>query len=319
MKRPLGKIAAAFFVLVLAAGAATQAQTFIVLHTFTNSPDGAVPLAAMIMDKAGNNLYGTTNVGGAFPSPGGTVFELDTSGNEAVLYSFTGGSDGARPQAPLIRDTAGNFYGTTTLGGVFPFLGTVFKLDTSGNVTALHNFTCSDGVSGSAGLIMDAAGNLYGTTPGNSGNGCGFGTVFKLDTSGNYTVLHSFTGGSDGASPTAGLILDQASGNLYGTTAGGGASIFGTVFRLDISGNNYTVLHSFGGSDGANPEQPLIMDHASNLYGTTAFGGASNAGTVFKLDTAGNETVLHSFSNVGTGAAGSAGPSALVMDESGNL
>ena len=317
MKRLPGKIPATFLVLMLVAATATRAQapTFTVLHSFTNSPDGAVPLAAMIMDKAGN-LYGTTNIGGAFPSPGGTVFKLDSSGNETVLYSFTGGSDGCRPQTPLIMDTAGNLYGTTTACGAYPSLGTMFKLDTSGTVTVLHNFTCSDGASGS-GLIMDLAGNLYGTTPGNSGNGCGFGTVFKLDTSGNYTVLHSYSI-VDGGAPTAGLIMDLT-GNLYGTTTGDGVG-FGTVFKVDTLGNNYTVLHSFGGPDGANPQTPLIMHRAGNLYGTTAGGGASFAGTVFKLDTSGNNyMVLHSFSNVGTGAAGSAGPSALIMDQAGNL
>jgi uncharacterized repeat protein (TIGR03803 family) len=296
----------AFIALVLATGVTTwaQAPTFTVLHSFTNSPDGAVPFAAMIMDKAGN-LYGTTNIGGAFPSPGGTVFKVDSSGNETVLYSFTGGSDGCRPQAALIVDQAGNLYSTTTACGAYPSLGTLFELDSFGNVAVLHSFTCSDGFGpGGPPLAKDTAGNLYGTTPGNLNNGCGFGTVFKLDTLGNYIVLHSFTGGSDGGSPS-GVIMDAA-GNLYGATSG-------TIFRIDISGN-FTVL--CGGCGGG----PLLRDQAGNLYGTTAFGGASNAGTVFKFDTSGNYTVLHSFSNVGTGAAGTVEPSALIMDpQTGNL
>jgi uncharacterized repeat protein (TIGR03803 family) len=302
MKRRLGKIAVAFLVLVLATGAATRAPaptpTFTVLHPFTGTPDGAGPDAALLRDAAGN-LYGTTNVGGAFPSPGGTVFKLDTSGNETVLYSFTGGSDGCRPQAALIMDQAGNLYSTTTECGAYPSLGTLFKLDSFGNLAVLHSFTCSDGFGpGGPPLVMDTAGNLYGTTPGNSGNGCGLGTVFKLDTLGNYTVLHSFTGGSDGASPS-GVIMDAA-GNLYGATST-------TIFRIDTSGN-FTVLCSGCGGG------PLLRDQAGNLYGTTSIGGAPPGfgGTVFKLDTSGNMTVLYNY-------AAPSNPSALIMDKAGNL
>jgi uncharacterized repeat protein (TIGR03803 family) len=217
-----------------------------VLHNFTDSPDGAIPVAGLIMDKAGN-LYGTTAFGGiatCFSGLGcGTVFKLDTSGNETVLHSFTNSPDGAAPSAVLIRDKAGNLYGTTAFGGAstnipcFEGCGTVFKLDTSGNETLLHSFTFSgaDGIIPEAGLIMDKAGNLYGTTynGGASGNclgGCG--TVFKVDTSGNETVLHSFGSmAGDGISPAAGLIMDKA-GNLYGTTRAGGAYGAGTVFKI---------------------------------------------------------------------------------------
>ena len=292
---------AAFIALVLATGVTTwaQAPTFTILHSFTNSPDAAGPFAAMIIDKAGN-LYGTTNVGGAFPSPGGAVFKTDTSGNETVLYSFTGGSDGCRPQAALLRDQAGNLYGTTTACGTYPSLGTLFKLDSFGNLAVLHSFTCSDGFGpGGPPLVMDTAGNLYGTTPGNLDNGCGFGTVFKLDTLGNYTVLHSFTGGSDGGSPS-GVIIDAA-GNLYGATSG-------TIFRIDTSGN-FTAL--CGGCGGG----PLLRDQAGNLYGTTSSGGGAPpgfGGTVFKLDTSGNVTVLYNYASLSN-------PSALIMDKAGNI
>jgi uncharacterized repeat protein (TIGR03803 family) len=135
------------------------------------------------------------------------------------------------PFAGLILDKAGNLYGTTAYGGASG-LGTVFKLDTSGNETVLHGFTGTggDGANPYAGLIMDKAGNLYGTT--GYGGASGAGTVIKLDTSGNETVLHSFTGyPSDGATPFAGLIMDKA-GNLYGTTISGGAFDAGTVFKL---------------------------------------------------------------------------------------
>jgi uncharacterized repeat protein (TIGR03803 family) len=165
------------------------------------------------------------------------VFKLDSSGNETVLYAFSGGADGGVPQADVIRDAAGNLYGTTGFGGntssscLFGSAGcgVVFKLDPSGNETVLYAFSGMDGASPTAGLIQDAAGNLYGTTPfgGNtSSTTCidagGCGVVFKLDPSGKETVLYTFTGGADGFNPTAGLVRDAA-GNLYGTAPGGGA------------------------------------------------------------------------------------------------
>jgi uncharacterized repeat protein (TIGR03803 family) len=258
-----------------------------VLYNFTGGiggPDGANPLAGVILDPAGN-LYGTTYLGGA--SGAGTVFEVDTNGKETVLYSFAGGVDGAISGAELVRDPAGNLYGTTLYGGPSDG-GTVFKLDTSGKEIVLHSFTGSatgDGANPYAGLFRDAAGNLYGTTyyggvSGNCTDGCG--TVFKLDTTGKETVLHSFVGRADGANPAAGLIRDPV-GNLYGTTAYGGRSGFGTVFKLDPNGKE-TLLHSFIGTpDGATPYANLVRDAAGNLYGTTFHGGAYRFGTVFKL------------------------------------
>jgi len=167
----------------------------------------------------------------------GTVFKLDPSGEETVLHSFTY-SDGAFPDAGLIRDKAGNLYGTTSGGDLVCGLqgcGTVFKVDPSGHETVLHSFTNSpDGAGPYAGLVMDKAGNLYGTTL--NGGACGYGTVFKLDPSGHETVLHSFTNSPDGAGPYANLVRDKA-GNLYGTTEEGGASGYGTVFRLTSCGS----------------------------------------------------------------------------------
>jgi uncharacterized repeat protein (TIGR03803 family) len=159
------------------------APTFIVLHSFDGRPDGSQPYAGLTRDAAGN-LYGTTAYGGAHGP--GVVFELSPTGTEAVLYSFTGGADGANPTAALVRDSAGNLYGTTFFGG---------------GSSACQFFDGSCGV------------------------------VFKLSPTGTETVLHSFTGGADGATPLAGLIQDAA-GNLYGTTYGGGAHGAGVVFRL---------------------------------------------------------------------------------------
>jgi uncharacterized repeat protein (TIGR03803 family) len=167
-------------------------------------------------------------------------------------------------------------------------------------------------------VILDGAGNLYGTTSagGNGGQLCNFGcgTVFEISSGGSETVLYAFAGESDGAEPVAGLLMDS-SGNLYGTASGGGYD-YGTVFELAPDGS-LTVLHSFGGgSDGALPYAGVIADKAGNLYGTTWEGGSSNRGTVFKISTDGTETILHAFTDGSDGA----GPAAsLVIDGSGNL
>ena len=256
-----------------------QAQTLTVLYSFTGS-GGASPYAGLVGDSAGN-LYGTAYGGGsaACALGCGTVFKLNANRREKTLYRFTGKSDGASPLAALIRDADGNLYGTTRYGGNFVCgggCGTVFKVDTTGKETVLYSFTgAPDGSVPQASLIRDSSGTFYGTTI-NGGdvtcsNPAGCGTVFKLDASGNETVLYSFTGKGDGRSPSAGLVRDAA-GNLFGTTTGGGASGFGTVFKLDATGNE-TVLHSFaGGSDGAGPSAGLIPG-GPDLYGTTVGGG----------------------------------------------
>lgn len=208
-----------------------------VLYSFTGGSDGSFPSAALIMDAIGN-LYGTTAGGGSAGSACtlacGTVFKLDTSGNETVLHSFTGGTDGSDPTAGLIMDAAGNLYGTTFTGGLGGIYGTVFKLDSSGNETVLHRFTGgSDGASPAGALVMDAAGNLYGTTSDLNVQTAGHnGTVFKLDPSGNETVLYSFTGGSDGKYPFYGSLVMDTAGNLYGTTSGGALSATGRCSNL---------------------------------------------------------------------------------------
>ena len=298
---------------------AAQGQTFTTLFSFNNS-NGANPQGSLIMDAQGN-LYGTTSSGGTYSF--GTVFKLDPSGNEAVLHSFAGDlSDGGTPVANLILDASGNLYGTTYQGATPSGGGTVFKLDPAGNETILHGFSMgSDGGNPECGLVMDAQGNLYGTTFG--GGDYGFGTVFKVDPSSNETVLHSFTGGSDGWMPYAGLIMD-AEGTLYGTTFSSNAPDQGNgvVFKMDLAGSE-TVLYTFtGGRDGQWPQATLIMDAARNLYGTTLFGGnldcnsGQGCGTVFKVDPSGNETVLHTFMG---GTDGSGPAASLIMDQQGNL
>jgi uncharacterized repeat protein (TIGR03803 family) len=238
------------------------------LYAFAGPPDGANPYAGLIVDSVGD-LYGTTSNGGAHGF--GTVFKVDASGSESVLYSFKGGLDGATPYDGLAMDSAGNLYGTTYGGGSGP--GVVFELDSAGTETVLHAFTNGkDGGYPYAGLIIDSAGNLYGTTV---GGGHGFGTVFKIDTTGQETVLYAFHGEPDGVDPMGGLVVDST-GNLYGTTnAGGNPGLYcssisggcGTVFKIDPSGNE-TILHSFqavGSGGGERPEGSLVMDAAGNL------------------------------------------------------
>jgi len=306
------------------------AETEQVLYTFCqqqNCADGAQPLGGLLTDDAGN-LYGTTQFGGGAACRCGTVFRLAPDGTETVLYSFAGGDDGAWPQAGLIADGQGNLYGTTSTGGgvgcTGHACGTVFKLTPYGTETVLHAFGVgADGANPLAGLIADSSGNLYGTTSAGGGTGCsgniGCGVVFKVAPEGAETVLYAFSGGNDGGYPTGGLILDNAS-NLYGTTGEGGGGCSGSgcgvVFKLTPEGAE-TVLHSFqGGSDGAAPAASLLADSKGNLYGTTELGGPANAGTIFKLATKGDETVLYSF----TGGSDGDFPSAnLLADRQGNL
>jgi len=272
-------------------------------------PDGAEPVSGLIEDAAGN-LYGTTVVGG---TGYGTVFKIDPNGNETVLHAFNG-KDGSLPFGGLIIDPDGNLYGTTNGGGSAGF-GVVFKIDTSGQETTLHNFIQSDGANPLSALTRDLRGNLYGTTY--AGGPKNYGLAFKIDRSGVFTVIHNFDG-TDGISPHSPLLL--VSGRLYGTTFGGGSLGGGVVFTMDLSGNE-TVLYNFGQrvrASGRFPADALVRDQVGNLYGTTEGGGdrscRNGCGVVYKLDTNGNETVLHKF----IGLDGLSGRG-LIKDAGGNL
>ena len=327
--------------LVVAATSWAQAQTYEVLYRFHGN-DGNGPFAGVIRDAAGN-FYGTTSVGGDLKcNPGfmafgcGVVFKLDRTGKETARHTFIGGADGILPIAGLTRDAAGNLYGTNAMGGDLNCsttggCGAVFKLDTTGNETVLHTFRgVPDGANPQAGLIQDAAGNLYGTTV--NGGVSDSGVVFKLSsTTRELTVLYAFSDGTDGGFPEAGLIQDAA-GNLYGTTDGGGdlncnvnssRPGCGVVFKLNPTTRELTVLYAFtGGADGGFPFAGLIRDAAGNLYGTASHGGDLNCmppigcGVVFKLDTTGKETVLHTFRGVPDGANPLAG---LIQNGAGDL
>jgi uncharacterized repeat protein (TIGR03803 family) len=260
----------------------TAAGTETVLYRFLSQPgDGYYPLAGLVFDKNGN-LYGTTSDGGAHSA--GTVFELTAAGTEIVLYSFgSQPGDGANPYAGLVFDKKGNLYGTTVAGGADGH-GTVFELTAAGAETVLYSFGSQpgDGLNPRAGLVFDKKGNLYGTAE--AGGADGYGTLFELTAAGAEKVLYSFgSQPGDGEYPFAGLVFDKQ-GNLYGTTADGGAHDYGTVFELTAA-DTETVLYSFGSQpgDGHYPEAGLVFDKKGNLYGTTIAGGADDYGTVFEV------------------------------------
>jgi uncharacterized repeat protein (TIGR03803 family) len=338
-----------------------------VLYTFTGGNDGANP-NGVLRDRQGA-LYGVTSAGGS--AGAGVVFELDASGHQSVLYTFTGGNDGGYASAGVTRDWKGDLFGTTNGGGASGS-GVVFKVDASGHETVLHTFArgaVGDQPDGS-GVVLDSAGNLYGTAA-FSGEG-GAGTVYKLDKDGNATVIYAFPGneqgqypynsgvmlGPDGglygttfyggrrgagvvyrlgenreervlydfsfftplgfSEPSGGLVSDPA-GNLFGVTFLGQTNVgfgFGVVYRLDREGHA-TVLHNFtDGGDGGIPNGPLVLDAKGNVYGTAGSGGTSGSGVVFKIDAAGVETVLYSFSG---GVDGANPVGNLVRDSAGNL
>ena len=298
--------------------AANGTWTEKVLHNFNYvTNDGTAPHAGLIFDAAGN-LYGTTSGGGANSSasvdPGGTVFELSPAAGgawtEQLLYSFNylNKADGYYPTAGLIFDTKGNLYGTTSDGGSGQDSqggGTVFELSpiaggAGWTEKVLFSFGGGSTITGYkpiGGLVLDSGGNLYGTAYSGGPNGFGLdGTVFEVmpSSGGTWTEKDIYNLGgneTDGINSEAGLLID-AKDNLYGTTAGGGANGFGTVFELSTSTGAEQVLHSFdlNGTDGASPYGGLLFDATGNLYGTTGYGGAHGGsdtgitgGTVFEI------------------------------------
>jgi uncharacterized repeat protein (TIGR03803 family) len=298
-----------------------------VLHNFWAGKWGVNPSGGLVQDAAGN-LYGTTRTGGDLRcnenrSFGcGTVFKLDTTGHLTVLQRFHG-TDGDGPNAALLLDpVAGSLYGTT-IGGGQASRGTIFRVDiATGHLTVLKSFPSSFG-NPYGGVVLDAAGNLYGTTGFGGGTKCDCGTVFKLDAARDFIILFGFNG-TDGSTPDGGVVLDAA-GNLYGTTSAGGNSACslgcGVVFKVDPSTLQETVLYSFTGlADGAFPAAGVIRDSDGNLYGTTRRGGKTKSagggfGVVFRLDTTLTETVLHTFSS----KDGAQPEASLLRDRAGNL
>ncbi|MGO4885140.1 MAG: choice-of-anchor tandem repeat GloVer-containing protein [Bryobacteraceae bacterium] len=224
-----------------------------------------------------------------------------------TLLSFES-TDGAGPNSVLVQGSDGNLYGTTYEGGVND-LGTFFKIDTSGALTTLYNFCslsgCTDGDYPEGTLALAINGDFYGTTQLGGANGAG--TVFQVDSTGTLTTLYNFcslSGCTDGAYPLAGLI-QAANGELYGTTANGGANGLGTIFKISVTTGLLRTVYSFcslsGCTDGLEPFAGLIQGKSGDFYGTTLGGGASGNGTIFKMTPTGTLTTLHSF-NGGDGS-----------------
>ena len=257
-----------------------------VLYSFTGGGDGSNPVSNLIFDTSGN-LYGTTAYGGAYGT--GTAFELVSSTGWTIntLWSF-GSVDGVLPEGGLAFDQFGNLYGTLDSGGTGN-AGQVYELTPGSGgwtETILHNFGGTSGARPWAGVTLDAAGNVYGTTLYDGPGEVGDGTVFRLAPSGGqwiFTIIHDFKNITNGG-PFGGVILDPA-GNLYGTTYGEG-SCYATVYRLEPPTKKawkLTVLHKFNGKDGCQTYGPVTMDGIGNLYGATNSGGTNNAGTVFEM------------------------------------
>jgi uncharacterized repeat protein (TIGR03803 family) len=321
------------------------AWTETVLYNFcslSGCADGAGPAWSSLIFDAAGNLYGTTVSGGAYQTACGghacgAVFELSPNGNgawtETVLHSFGSGNDGREPLAGLIFDADGNLYGTTYSGGV-QGSGTVFELTPGANgtwaETVLHSFCsarqCADGGGPLAGVILDAAGSLYGTTVlgGSRTKLCGnrgCGVVFQLKRSANgawaHKTLHSFDG-SDGNQPQASLIFDTT-GNLYGTTVAGGSTRSGTVFELFPAKNGKWTEKVLGGK-GLGSTASVIFDSAGNLYGTSGSGGYGD-GAVLKLTPGKSgewrQELLYKFPK--NGQDGFQADANLIFDTTGNL
>lgn len=263
-----------------------NAQTFTVVHDFGATNDGAFPTGRLLQDSAGN-LYGATSSGGTIGQ--GTVFKVDPSGQEHVLYNFQGDADGELPSISLLEH--GSIVGTTYQGGVNRG-GTVFELNSNASLNVLYS-CCAPGQNLGAYLASVFPNDdlsLYVLTYAGGDGNCyltGCGTILKLDQKGVATLVHTFGEISgDGEFPNPTLVRDS-SGALYGTTRLGGASGYGAIFRL-APGVDETIFYSFrGGADGAIPSDGLVVDQKGNLYGATSHGGTYGFGTVFEVTNAG--------------------------------
>jgi uncharacterized repeat protein (TIGR03803 family) len=318
------------------------------LYAFKGQPgDGATPVGGLARDSKGD-LFGTTSGGGDCNAAGGgcgTVFEYKSDGTYVELYQFcspqgTLCADGENPVSSLIVDRQGNLFGTAQYGGRQSTNyegGVVFEVTARGKFKVLHAFTSNnDGWQPQSALILDANGNLFGTTPSGGRHkstdsaGAGAGVVYEIAADGSESIFHDFTPRCDpfgqcsrGEGPRGPLIRDQA-GNFYGVTAGGGThgNAGGTVFRLTPSGT-LSVLYSFCAktncADGSQPVGGLAMDAAGDLFGTTEFGGANARGVVFELTPAKKESVLYSFCSQANCADGYPPNGGLIIDSQGNL
>jgi len=314
---------------------ALHAQTYTDLHDLVGAVDGSGPYSTgMLAQGRDGNIYGTNFTGGTYGY--GTVFKTTPAGTLTALHSFTGGSDGAYPKSGLTLGSDGNFYGATEDGGQTGW-GVIFRITPSGTFTALHNLAGSDGCLPTAPpvlgknanpmygvttcgtaytittsgkftllstllnfdpmgpLVLGTDGNFYGT---GFGGGNGQGVIYKLSTGGAVTIIHNFNSSTDGGNPV-GPLVQGSDGNLYGTTSnyGAAANPVGTVFKIALSGKNFTTLKNFDSqsSDGAAPYAGLVAGNDGNLYGATTSSNGAPYGTLFKITKTGTFTVLYTF------------------------
>jgi uncharacterized repeat protein (TIGR03803 family) len=326
------RVLAVFAVIATSVAVVRAAATTEIIYSFAGEDDGEYADTDLVIDGAGN-LYGTTVLGGDFG--GGTVWQLtpsDTGWAHTVLYSFTGGADGGEPYKGVTLDAQGNIYGTAVTGGSGSCeggCGVAYKLTNSCGTwtqTVIHSFTGgNDGSGPGAGLTIDQHGNLYGMAP--TGGADGLGVVFQLypNQTGHWTlkVIHTFTGGTDGATGSAGRLVLRG-GHLYGAATAGGAYGKGTAFELTPTRTgewDFKTIYSFKGQpDAGFPYGGLIFDPAGNVYGTTYYDGANNLGSVYELSPSpvGEwiEEVLYSFRS---GTDGNSSIGNLVFGRAGNL
>jgi uncharacterized repeat protein (TIGR03803 family) len=326
----IGSLAALVVIVALSAGASSNSIAK-VMHSFNGGSGGGDPASRLTFDGSGD-IYGTTVVGGT--SGCGTVYELPIGRTErrteTVLFNFSCGVDGKNPYGGVIFDDAGNLYGTTVAGGSGGACsgdgcGTVFQLSKTSE-TVLHNFTGgSDGFGPGSGLVFDAVGNLFGTTP--DGGADSQGVVFEVSMRGGHwreRVIHTFTGGADGGVGSLGSLRVDAAGDLFGVTEVGGAHSAGTVYEMmpgQHGGWGFRTLYPFKGQpDAAFPYGGVILDSKGDLFGTTYYGGTTGNGTVFELraepDRRWSESVVYDFRG---GNDGSNPTSTPAFDPSGDI
>lgn len=295
-------------------------STFATLAYLTGT-HGSDPVGGLVMDAAGN-LYGTTvytttglsgnysRQTGVIGAGDGTIFELPKGSSTITTLATFNGTNGQSPEGTLVIDANGDLFGTTRAGGASGD-GTVFELPAgSGSIVTLASFNGANGSNPFSPLLIDSAGDLFGTTP--TGGTSGDGTVFEIPSGGSLTTLASFSG-TDGASPSSGLVEDSG-GNLYGNAASGGAGGQGDVYEIAAGSSAITAIASFAGTNGADPQGELAIDSSGDLFGTAQLNGSANDGTVFEIANGSNAiTTIASFN----GANGSL-PQGLAADGNGN-
>ena len=305
--RPVGvpSFANLLLLTLLLTAAPLAAQTFTVLHAFTNSPDGNGPFSGLLL--SGGTLYGTTRLGGTSGSGinGGIVFSVNTDGTGyTILHDFSSDTNGGDPWGGLVI-SGDTLYGTGAQGGMD--WGTVFSLKTNGTGFALvHSFDPSTEVPFPHDRLTLSGTTLFGTTGGFGYGYGGWGGVFSVNTDGtNFTPLYVFSAPSgnpltnaDGEQSQGGVAL--SGDTLYGAAFGGGPYGYGTVYSVGTNGTGFTLLYAFAGApDGANPQESPVLS-GGTLFGTTQSGGTNGKGTVYSINTdRSGYQVLHSFQTNG--------------------